>query len=78
MVILRGASSPDKVMYDIEMLKLIKVISGAGSNIKILFVAEKMTADNRWVDEVVRSAEYKNVVAVQALGLREVMNFAGK
>lgn len=76
-VLLHGASSTDKVIYDAELLKLIKLMSEISDRIKILLINEKIIADNIWLNGVISSKEYNNVIVAEALELRKVMSLIG-
>jgi len=76
-VLLSGASFADKVMNDIEILKLIKAIVETGEDVKIVLVTEKREAGTPWIEEITRSGKYEKVVMAQELTLREVMSLLG-
>ncbi|WP_316742136.1 hypothetical protein [Pedobacter antarcticus] len=73
-ILIHGASAPDKVIYDVELLKFIEKLSILSENIKILLVTEKEISHYVWLNEVISSREYPNVIVADALGLREVMS----
>lgn len=76
-VLLYSASSIDKIIYDAELLKLIKWMSGISDGIKILLINEKIISDNIWLNEAISSKEYNKVVVAEALELRNVMSLLG-
>lgn len=73
-LLLHGASAPDKIIYDVELLKLIEKFSALSESIKILLVTEKEISNYFWLKEMLAKNECPNVVITDALGLREVMS----
>lgn len=73
-ILIHGASAPDKVLYDVELLKLIQNFSRLSENIKILLVTEKEISNYVWLNKIITKSKYPNVIVGDALGLREVMS----
>jgi hypothetical protein len=73
-IVLHGASSAEKVIYDAELLKLIKRLCDSGNKIKVVLVTEKKIEDMLWLNGTVTAEVFKNVIVADALGLRTVMS----
>lgn len=72
-VLIHGASSADKVMYDLELFELIKKLSSLSKHLKLLLITEKELATYVWLNEIISQQECANVVIGDALSLRQVM-----
>jgi len=72
--LIHGASAPDKVMLDAELLKLLKRLCGLDEDVKVILVTEKPISTYQWLIAAIQDFEDRNLILADALGLREVMS----
>lgn len=72
--LIHGASAPDKVILDAELIKFLKRLSGLDEDVKVVLVTEKSISTYKWLFAAIEEFDHPNLILADALGLRDVMS----